>query len=57
MDMANHRPGSLLAIGAKRGEKGSLTLNQDTTILTRPSQAGKRTSSKSTARRPAATLR
>jgi len=35
----------------------TVMLNQDTTILTRPSQAGKRTSSKSTARRPAATLR
>jgi len=25
-----HRPGSLLAIGAKRGEEGSLTFNGDT---------------------------
>ena len=34
-----HRLGSLLAIGATRGEEGSLTFNGDTTILTRP-QAG-----------------
>ena len=33
-------PRSLLAIGAKRGEEGSLTFNGDTTILTRPQQAG-----------------
>ena len=37
-----HRLGSLLAIGAKRGEEGSLTFNGDTTILTRPQQARKR---------------
>ncbi len=37
-----HRLGSLLAVGAKRGEEGSLTFNGDTTILTRPQQAGKR---------------
>jgi hypothetical protein len=34
-----------------------LTFNGDTTILTRPQQAGKGTSSKSTARCPAGTLR
>ncbi len=37
-----HRLGSLLAVGAKRGEEGSLTFNGDTTILTRQQQAGKR---------------
>ncbi len=36
-----HRLGSLLAVGATRGEEGSLTFNGDTTILTRPQQAGK----------------
>ena len=40
-DHGRHRLGSLLAIGAKRGEEGSLTFNGDTTILTRPQQAGK----------------
>ena len=52
-----HRLGSLLAIGAKRGEEGSLTFNGDTTILTRPQQAREATSSKSTTGHPAGTLR
>ena len=39
------------------GEEGSLTFNKDTTIVTRPRQAGKRASSKNTAGHPAVTLR
>jgi hypothetical protein len=35
-----HRLGSLLAVGATRGEEGSLTFNGDTTILARPGRPG-----------------
>jgi hypothetical protein len=49
--------GSLLAIGAKRGEEGSLTFSGDTTILTRPQPGWEATSTKSTAEHPAWTLR
>ena len=40
MTTGEHRLGSLLAVGAKRGEKGSLTFNQDRTILAAPGRPG-----------------
>src|SRR5262249_4067457 len=49
------RLGSLLAIGATRGEEESLTLHGDTTILTRLQAGREGPSSKSTARHPAGT--
>ena len=54
---ATHRLGSLPAIGAKRGEEGSLTFKGDSTILARPKGSRQATSSKSTAGHPAGMLR